>query len=84
MSKITDYPGTLAPVWSFGPTKFYGPTQYQVVEVHNNVPKSKLCKMPKSGIAAGDLLGDHAAFQAAPLELTLRLTWPGRWGAGFR
>ena len=53
MSKITNYPGTFSPVWSFGPDKFYGPTQYQVVKVHTNKPKSALCKMPKSGIAQG-------------------------------
>ncbi|HEY5385325.1 MAG TPA: ABC transporter substrate-binding protein [Acidimicrobiales bacterium] len=53
MSKITNYPGTLSPTWTFGPDKFYGPTQYQVVKVHNNKPKSALCKMPKSGIAQG-------------------------------
>ena len=51
MSKITNYPGTLSPVWSFGPDKFYGPTQYQVVKIHNNVPPSSQCKMPKSGKA---------------------------------
>jgi hypothetical protein len=45
MSKITNYPGTLSPVWSFGPNKFYGPTQYQVVKVHNNVPPSAQCKL---------------------------------------
>lgn len=45
MSKITDYPGTLSPVWSFGSDKFYGPTQYQVVKVHNNVPPSSQCKL---------------------------------------
>ena len=39
MSKITNYPGTFSPTWSFGPNKFYGPTQYQVVKVHNNVPE---------------------------------------------
>jgi hypothetical protein len=48
MSKITNYPGTLSPVWTFGPDKFYGPTQYQVVKVHDNHPRSALCKMPKS------------------------------------
>jgi hypothetical protein len=53
MSKITNYAGTLSPVWTFGPNKFYGPTQFQVVKVHNNVPKSALCKMPKSGKAQG-------------------------------
>ena len=45
MSKITNFPGTLSPVWSFGPNKFYGPTQYQVVKVHNNVPPSSQCKL---------------------------------------
>jgi hypothetical protein len=45
MSKITNYPGTLSPVWSFGPSKFYGPTQYQVVKIHNNVPPSSQCKL---------------------------------------
>ena len=45
MSKITNYPGTLSPVWSFGPDKFYGPTQYQVVKIHNNVPPSSQCKL---------------------------------------
>ncbi len=45
MSKITNFPGTLSPVWSFGPNKFYGPTEYQVVKVHNNVPPSSQCKL---------------------------------------
>ena len=45
MSKITNYPGTLSPVWTFGPDKFYGPTQYQVVKIHNNVPPSSQCKL---------------------------------------
>jgi hypothetical protein len=45
MSKITNYPGTLSPVWSFGPHKMYGPTEYQVVKIHNNVPPSSQCKL---------------------------------------
>jgi hypothetical protein len=45
MSKISNYPGTLSPVWSFGPDKFSGPTEYQVVKVHNNVPPSSQCKL---------------------------------------
>jgi Periplasmic binding protein len=53
MSKITDYPGTLSPVWTFGPNKFYGPTQYQVVKVHNNVPQTTQCKHPKAPKAQG-------------------------------
>jgi hypothetical protein len=53
MSKITNYPGTLSPVWTFGPDKFYGPTQYQVVKVHNNVPPTTQCKHPKAPKAQG-------------------------------
>ena len=45
MSKITNYPGTLSPMWTFGTNKMYGPTQYQVVKMHNNVPPSSLCKL---------------------------------------
>jgi hypothetical protein len=43
MSKVTDYPGGLSPVWSFGPNKMYGPTTYTVVRIHNNVPPSSQC-----------------------------------------
>ena len=38
MSRIRDFPGTLSPTLSYGPDKFYGPTQYQVVKIHNNDP----------------------------------------------
>ena len=44
MSKITELPGQpTRPIWSFGPNKMYGPTQYQVVKIHNNVPPSSQC-----------------------------------------
>jgi hypothetical protein len=45
MSKITNFPGGLSPLWSFGPNKMYGPTTYQVVKIHNNVPPSSQCKL---------------------------------------
>jgi hypothetical protein len=43
MSKISNFPGGLSPVWSFGPNKMYGPSTYTVVKVHNNVPPSSQC-----------------------------------------
>ncbi|HEX3796386.1 MAG TPA: ABC transporter substrate-binding protein [Acidimicrobiales bacterium] len=43
MSKITNFAGSYSPTWSFGPHKMYGPTQYQVVKLHNNVPPSSQC-----------------------------------------
>jgi hypothetical protein len=70
MSKITNYPGTFSPVWSFGPHKAYGPTQYQVVKVHNNVPKSAACKMPKSGIAQGTCWVTVQPFKPLPAAST--------------
>ncbi len=45
MSRTTNFPGTWFPILSYGPTKFYGPTQYQVVSLHNNDPPSPLCKL---------------------------------------
>jgi Periplasmic binding protein len=45
MAGITNFPGTWSPTLSFGPNKFYGPTQYQVVSLHNNVPPSSQCKL---------------------------------------
>ncbi len=53
MSRIKDFPGTYSPVLSYGPAKFYGPTQYRVVEVHNNVPPSAACKTTYQGKAQG-------------------------------
>ena len=54
MSHITNFPGGYAPVLSYGPDKFSGPTQYQVVEVHDNHPPTSQCKRgPPPAPAAG-------------------------------
>ena len=45
LSDIKDFPGGLSPVLSFGPDKFYGPTTYTVVKIHNNVPPSSQCDL---------------------------------------
>jgi hypothetical protein len=47
MSRITNFAGGYSPVLSYGPDKFYGPTQYRVVEVHDNHPPTTLCKRGK-------------------------------------
>ncbi len=44
MSRITNFPGGYSPVLSYWPDKFYGPTEYRVVKVHNNQPPSSQCK----------------------------------------
>ena len=53
MASITNYTGTVTPVLSYGPTKFAGPVEYQVVSLHNNVPPSPLCVVTYSGKPQG-------------------------------
>jgi hypothetical protein len=43
MATIHGFAGTYSPLLSYGPDRFAGATQYQVVELHNNVPPSRLC-----------------------------------------
>jgi hypothetical protein len=43
MSTIQGFAGTYSPILSYGPHKFAGPTEYQVVKLHNNVPPSPEC-----------------------------------------
>jgi hypothetical protein len=53
MSKIKNFPGGASPILSYGPNKFYGPTQYQVVEIHNNTPVSPACDTLSTGHPQG-------------------------------
>jgi hypothetical protein len=46
MSQVKNFPGGYSPVLSYGPTKFSGPTQYQVVRLHVNSPPSSQCRTP--------------------------------------
>jgi Periplasmic binding protein len=53
MSEITDFPGTWVNTLSYGKDKFYGPTQYQVVKIHNNDPPSSQCIVKSDGKPQG-------------------------------
>lgn len=66
MAKIQDFPGTWVPVLSYGPDTFAGPTQYQVVELHNNVPPSALCVETYQHIAQGTCWHTTQGFQSLP------------------
>lgn len=46
MSQTKNFPGGYSPVLTYGPNKFYGPTQYQVVRLHVNSPPSSQCRIP--------------------------------------
>jgi len=53
LSRVTDFPGTVTPILSYGPDKRYGPTQYQVVRLHVNTPPTTQCKLPLDKIPQG-------------------------------
>jgi hypothetical protein len=54
MSRVENFPGGYSPVLTYGPHKFYGPTEYRVVAVHDNHPPTSLCKHgPVGSPAAG-------------------------------
>ncbi len=43
IASIKNYPGTLSPTLSYGTDKYYGPTQYRVVSLHNNSAARNEC-----------------------------------------
>ncbi len=53
MSRIKNFPGTSTPILSFSPTKHYGPTEYKIVRLRNNVPPSSDCQLTSQGKAQG-------------------------------
>ncbi len=53
LSKIRNFPGTATPVLSYSATKHYGPTQYKIVRLHNNVPPTSACQLTSQGKAQG-------------------------------
>jgi hypothetical protein len=57
MASITNYAGTYSPVLSYGPGQYAGPSQYQVVQVHNNVPPSSECVLTYQHITQGTCWG---------------------------
>jgi hypothetical protein len=67
MSKITDFPGGYTPTLSYGPNKYYGPTQYQVVELHNNVPPTSACKLKTNQQPQGTCWVVIHPFQPLPI-----------------
>ena len=57
MAKITNFPGGYSPILSYGPDKFYGPTEYRVVRAAHQLPPSSQCKIPDEPHPAGRVLG---------------------------
>jgi len=67
MSRIKNFPGGFSPVLSYGPNKYDGPTQFQVVELHNNVPPSSLCKLKTNDQPQGTCWVVVHSWQPLPL-----------------
>jgi Periplasmic binding protein len=53
MSRIENFQGTLTPVLTYGPDKFYGPVEYKVVRIHNNDPNHNACILTYTGKPQG-------------------------------
>ena len=53
MSRVNNFAGGYSPILSFAPGKYYGPIEYQVVELHNNVPPSPACRLTPTGKPQG-------------------------------
>ncbi len=53
MASIQNFQGTLSPTLSYGPNKFYGPVEYQVLRIHNNNPKHNECVLKYNGQPQG-------------------------------
>lgn len=53
MSKIKNFQGTWTPTLTYGPDRFAGPTEYQVVQLHNNEPPSSACVLTSQHITQG-------------------------------
>ncbi len=53
MSRVQNFPGTWSPLLTYGSNRYAGPSQYQVVEIHNNVPPSSLCDETWEHMAQG-------------------------------
>jgi Periplasmic binding protein len=66
MSKITNFAGTWSPVLSFGPDKRYGPTEYKIVKLRNNVPPTSDCQLTSQGKAQGTCWVNLTPFTPLP------------------
>jgi hypothetical protein len=53
MASVKNFQGALTPELSYGSSKYYGPTEYRVVELHNNQPPSSQCYVYTSGQVQG-------------------------------
>ncbi len=66
MSHITSFAGGYSLELSYGPHKFSGPTEYQVVKLHVNTPPSTLCKQHPGAPPAGTCWVPEKSYRPLP------------------
>ena len=80
MASIKNYPGTLSPILSYGSDKFYGPTQYRVVSLHNNSSAPNECINNYKG-RSGRPAGAETRYRRRSDERILRSSLRPRYSA---
>jgi len=66
MADVSSFDSTWYPTMTFGPSKFYGPSQYEVVRLHTNDPKANACPLTFNGVPQGTCWQVVQPFQPLP------------------
>jgi len=66
MAQVSGFNGTWYPSLTYGPKKYYGPTQFEVVRLHTNDPHANACPLTFDGTPQGTCWQIVQPFQALP------------------
>jgi hypothetical protein len=66
MAQITGFDGTWYPTLTYGPSKYFGPTEYEVVRLHTNDPHNNACPLTFDGTPQGTCWQVVSPFQPLP------------------
>jgi len=66
MASVQGFDGTWYPTLTYGPTKFAGPSQYEVVRLHTNDPNANACPLTFNGVPQGTCWQIVQPFQPLP------------------
>jgi hypothetical protein len=66
MGQVSGFDGTWYPTLTYGPAKFFGPTEYEVVRLHTNDPHNNACPLTFDGTPQGTCWQVVSAFQPLP------------------
>jgi len=66
MAQVTGFDGTWYPSLTYGPSKYYGATQFEVVRLHTNDPHNNACPLTFDGTPQGTCWQVVQPFQPLP------------------